>query len=178
MELFQGLATRKISKGAHLQLAGDTSQFAYRTLSGCLKGYILDESGKEHIIQFAPEEWIISDINSLLHQVPARMNISALENTTVQLIPKDSLFVMDQLNGETLRQLNALYLNNMVATSKRLMHMLASSAEERYQEFLTQYPGLSQRIPQKLIAAYIGITPEYLSEVRRKLKDQAARGNS
>ena len=98
------------------------------------------------------------------------MNISALEDSLIQLIPKDSLFVMDKLNGETLRQLNTLYLNNMVATNKRLMSMLASSAEERYREFLTQYPGLAQRIPQKLIAAYIGITPEYLSEVRRKLK--------
>lgn len=172
MDILQGLTTRHFAKGAHLQLAGEVSQFAFRTTSGCLKGYIVDSSGKEHIVQFAPEEWIISDINSLLNQVPARMFISALENSEVQLIPRAALLDMSQYDPQTLGRLNLVLLNNMAAVNRRLMAMLGSSAEERYQEFISQYPGFSNRIPQKLIASYIGITPEYLSELRRKMKNE------
>ena len=167
--LFEDLPSRSVAKGTILQFAGDTGHYAFRTVSGCLKGYIVDRAAKEHIIQFAPEGWIISDMDSLLREVPARLYISALEDSEIQYVPRERLLKLEQYDKEALVRLSQILMNNIVATNKRLMGMLTSTAEERYQEFLHQYPGLSNRIPQKLIAAYIGITPEYLSEVRRKI---------
>lgn len=174
MDIFDTLPTKIIEKGDFLLFPGEDCPFAFRTLSGCLRGYIVDAAGKEHIVQFAPEGWIISDLDSLINHVPARMFISALENSKVQLVPRETLLKMDQQDVETLKNLNRVLTNSIIASNKRLMGLLASTAEERYLEFLRQYPGLSNRISQKLIAAYIGITPQYLSEIKKKFQQ----GNS
>ena len=168
MNIFDNLSRKQVAKGTVMQTPGETAQFAYRVLSGCLKSYLIDRSGKEHILQFAPEDWIISDIDSLNRQGPSDIYISALEESEVQLIPREHLFRLEEYSKEDLENMNRLLLNNMAATKGRLIAMLSYTAEERYQGFLNQYPSLANRLPQKWIAAYIGITPEYLSEIRRK----------
>ena len=168
MNMFEGLSGKRVAKGTVLQAPGEVALFAYRVLSGCLKSYLIDRSGKEHILQFAPEDWIISDIDSLNQQAPSDIYISALEDSELQLIPRDHMFRLEEYSKEALVKMNRLLLNNMAATKNRLISLLSSTAEERYQGFLKQYPSLANRLPQKWIAAYIGITPEYLSEIRRK----------
>jgi CRP-like cAMP-binding protein len=82
--------TRTIQKGELLLRAGDIATYGYTVISGCLKSYVLDDGGKEHILQFAPEEWIISDLDSLTNQIPSLIFIEACENSEVLMMPKFS----------------------------------------------------------------------------------------
>lgn len=170
MDFFGDFPEQSYPKGQLLQRAGEKAQFAYRVRSGCLRSYVIDRSGKEHTVQFAPEGWLISDLNSLLNQAPSLVFIEALEKSTVALLPQHSLEDLHHYARPVLERMNRILMNNIVATNRRLIGMLSASAKDRYQEFCDTYPALVQRLPQKLIASYIGITPEYLSELRRKQK--------
>lgn len=169
MELFNDLKTITVAKGTVLQQAGETSNTGYRVVKGCLKSYVLDRSGKEHIVQFAPEDWLITDMGSFFHQQPSDIFIEAIEDSEVELYSRAVLTEMENLGSNALMQMNSKLRNNLIATNKRLIAMLSATAEERYIDFTETYPTLVQRLPLKLIASYIGITPEYLSEIRRKL---------
>lgn len=161
--------TQTFSKGEILIQAGDVCHFAYKVISGCLKSYVIDQAGKEHILQFAPEEWFISDLDSFIHGSPTHIFIEAIEDSEVELLNRPQLGsdeVSDELN---LRVFNQKLLNNVIARDKRLISLLSANSEQRYLEFMQTYPSLVQRLPQKLIASYIGVTPEYLSEIRRKM---------
>lgn len=169
MELFNNLETVTVAKGTILQQAGETTNKGYRVAKGCLKSYVLDRSGKEHIVQFAPEDWLITDMDSFFHQLPSNMFIEAIEDSEVEVYSRAVLTEMENWETEALKQMNIKLRNNLIATNKRLIAMLSATAEERYIGFTETYPTLVQRLPLKLIASYIGITPEYLSEIRRKL---------
>ncbi len=160
---------KTIKKGDLLQKAHVVSKHAFKVVEGCLKSYVLDAAGKEHIIQFAPEDWIIGDMNSSINKLPSILFVEAIEDTTVMLLPYYNLEEMALLSKEDLLALNAKFTKNIIAINKRLVSLLATTAEERYLEFLETYPQLFQRLPLKLIASYLGMTPEYLSEVRKKL---------
>jgi CRP-like cAMP-binding protein len=169
MELFNNLETVTVAKGTILQQAGETTNKGYRVAKGCLKSYVLDRSGKEHIVQFAPEDWLITDMDSFFHQLPSNMFIEAIEDSEVEVYSRAVLTEIENWETEALKQMNIKLRNNLIATNKRLIAMLSATAEERYIGFTETYPTLVQRLPLKLIASYIGITPEYLSEIRRKI---------
>ncbi len=161
--------TKTIQKGELLLRVGDIATYGYKVNSGCLKSYVLDEAGKEHILQFAPEQWIISDLDSLTNQVPSLIFIEACENSEVLMLPKSSYEELNTLNISTLTDHAIKFRNNLIATNKRIIGLLSATAEKRYNDFTETYPTLVQRLPQKLIASYIGITPQYLSEIRAKI---------
>jgi len=161
--------TKKIQKGEILLRAGDIANYGYKVLSGCLKSYVVDGSGKEHIIQFAPEQWIISDLDSLTNQIPSLIFIEACENSEVLILPKSRYEDDNTLEKSILIDHTIKFRNNLIATNKRIIGLLSATAEKRYKDFSEIYPTLVQRLPQKLIASYIGITPEYLSEIRAKI---------
>ncbi|TFV96030.1 Crp/Fnr family transcriptional regulator [Algoriphagus kandeliae] len=169
MKLFNNLETVTVAKGTILQQAGETTTKGYRVAKGCLKSYVLDRSGKEHILQFAPEDWLITDMDSFFHQLPSNMFIEAIEDSEVEVYSRAVLTEIENWETEALKQMNVKLRNNLIATNKRLIAMLSATAEERYIGFTETYPTLVQRLPLKLIASYIGITPEYLSEIRRKI---------
>ena len=169
MEIFNNLESITVAKGTILQQAGETTNKGYRITKGCLISYVLDKSGKEHIVQFAPEDWLITDMGSFFHQLPSNMFIEAIEDSEVEVYPRAALTEMENWETDALKQMNIKLRNNLIATNKRLIAMLSATAEERYIDFTETYPTLVQRLPLKLIASYIGITPEYLSEIRRKL---------
>jgi CRP-like cAMP-binding protein len=161
--------TRKVVKGELLLQPGVYCQFGFRVLSGCLKSYILDKKGKEHILQFAPENWVIGDMKSTIEKSPSTIYIEAIENSEVEIISFDELSQMDRLTKEDLIQMNHVLLRNIVATNQRVKNLLSSTSEERYLDFIATYPSIYNRLPLKLIASYLGMTPEYLSDVRKKL---------
>lgn len=158
-----------VKRGEVLQIAGDISKKAYRVSSGCLKSYVLDNTGKEHVIQFAPENWLISDMASFFNQEPSKLFIEAIENSDVQVYSYWDYADLEKMDEPFIHEMNRKLRNNLIATNKRLIGLLSATAEERYIEFTQTYPMLVQRLALKLIASYIGITPEYLSEIRRKL---------
>ncbi|MFK8101856.1 MAG: Crp/Fnr family transcriptional regulator [Saprospiraceae bacterium] len=161
--------TKNITKGEILLSYGDVAQLAYKVESGCLKSYVIDNGGKEHILQFAPEGWLISDMDSFTNEKPSIIFIDAIEDSVVSVISKSQFKDLELLEKDLLIEMSIKYRNNLIATNKRVISLLSATAEERYIEFTETYPTLVQRLPLKLIASYIGITPEYLSDLRRKI---------
>jgi CRP-like cAMP-binding protein len=160
---------KKISKGDILLSSGDIARVGYKVESGCLRSYVIDNTGKEHILQFAPEGWIISDLDSFTNEKPSEVFIDAVEASEVSILFGSDFKDFQSLDKEALIEISIKSRNNMIATNKRIIGLLSATAEERYVEFTQTYPTLVKRIPLKLIASYIGITPEYLSDLRRKI---------
>jgi len=138
-------------------------------VKGCLRSYVIDKKDKEHIIQFAPENWWISDQHSMLRGLPAAFSIDAVEDAEVLLFGPDFFPLLQTLGPAFQTFFHTLLQNSMAAMQRRLISTLSATAEERYVEFLQMYPTLVQRLPQRMIAAYLGITPESLSRVRKEL---------
>jgi CRP-like cAMP-binding protein len=169
MQILNNLKSKAIAKRTILLHQGEICTVAYKVLKGCLKSYVTDKAGKEYIIQFAPEDWFIGDVNSFMNNKSSIISIEAIEDSEVLFLSKSSLGIIAELDKETLVEQNEKLFRNLIATNKRLINLLSASAEERYIDFTETYPTLLQRLPLKLIASYLGMTPEYLSDVRRRL---------
>jgi CRP-like cAMP-binding protein len=163
------MKTSKIQKGTILFHKDDTSKYGYKIISGCLRSYLIDNAGKEHILQFATEGWFIGDMDSFFNEKPSSIYIDALENTEYIKLTKFSFDGELEMNNKILEERNFKLIRNIISINRRLISLMSSTAEERYLEFLQTYPTLPQRLPLKLIASYLGMTPEYLSEIRRKI---------
>ena len=145
----------EITKGQILQRKGDLNSKIYQVESGLLRSYSIDEKGKEHIFMFAPENWKIAD--NVSAEIPCELFIEALENSVVTVSEK---------NFENLTDTKSL-INRIGVLQKRVIMLMSSSAIERYQHFIKTYPDIVQRVPQKMIASYLGITPEALSHAKK-----------
>lgn len=161
--------SKTIKKGTILLREGDRATNAFRVKSGCLRSYMIDKTGKEYILQFAPEGWIVSDLNGFINDTPSNTFIDAIEDTEFIVFTKEEFGGYENPSNEFLKEQVNVLTRNIIAISKRLRLLLSSTAEERYLDFIHTYPTLTQRLPLKLIASYIGITPQYLSEIRGKL---------
>lgn len=169
MKSIKIIKTKKVIKGEILLNQGDICNYFYKVESGCLKSYVIDNTGKEHILQFAPEGWLISDMDSATNQIPTSIFIEAIEDSEVSLISSLGFNDLSNLEKEMLLEISNKFRNNLIATNKRIIGLLSATAVQRYIEFTNIYPTLVQRLPLKYIASYIGITPEYLSDIRRKI---------
>lgn len=163
------LKTKLIKKGQVLLSPGDLKSEAYFVNSGLLRYFSIDEKGKEHIIQFAPEDWMMSDRDTTVFNEPSVFYIDAIEDTEVVIVKKDFFPAIKNIVPEIL-ELNILMLHNSIRfMQKRLNMLLSATAEERYLDFIKLYPNLTLRVPQWMIASYLGVTPESLSRVRKDL---------
>lgn len=133
---------------------------------GCLRMYKIDDKGNIHILQFAAENGWISDIGSFHGQTASKLSIDALEDTMVLQISYDNLIALYKQASKFDRIFRVLIENSYVALQNRLLQNISSSAEERYLSFMQTYSHLSNRLPQTQIAAFLGITPEFVSRIR------------
>lgn len=140
---------------------------------GCLRCYTVDDKGEEHIVQFAIEDWWISDLHSFLTGEPAIYTIEALEDSELLLLERESREKLLTAHPKFERFFRLLLERHYVATHKRIIASLSASAEERYLKFLKTYPALVQRVPQNQIASYLGIAPESLSRIRKHLAEKS-----
>lgn len=164
-----GLSIKTFKKGEFILNAGDLKSDTYFINSGLLRCYSIDEKGKEHIIQFAPEDWMISERDSAIFNEASYFFIDAIENTEAVVLKTDFFERIQPIVPEILK-LNILMLHNSIRfMQKRINMLLAATAEERYLDFIKLYPNLTLRVPQWMIASYLGITPESLSRVRKDL---------
>jgi CRP-like cAMP-binding protein len=165
----ESLKTKQFKKGEMLLKAGDLKSDTYFVNSGLLRCFSLDEKGKEHIIQFAPENWMVTDRDSSVFNVSSSFYIEAIEDTEVVIVKQDFFSSIQHIVPEIL-ELNILMLHNAIRfMQKRINMLLSATAEERYLNFIMLYPNLTIRVPQWMIASYLGITPESLSRVRKDL---------
>jgi CRP-like cAMP-binding protein len=168
-EISQLLITKTLTKGTVLLSEGEICQYNVFVTRGCLRSYVIDKNGKEHIIQFAPENWWISEQNSLIKQEPAMYYIDAVEDTDVLLGQRDFNDKLSAIIPAGGQMLQLLFQNSFRSMQKRVVNLLSASAEQRYREFIKTYPTVALRVPQKMIASYLGITPESLSRIRKEV---------
>ncbi|NUM79810.1 Crp/Fnr family transcriptional regulator, partial [bacterium] len=157
-----------VRKKDFLLMNGDICRYDYFVTSGCLKVCYTDENGSEFIVKFALENWWVVDLDSFLNGTPSLFYIQAIEDSEVLQISKKNYDALHQKIPAFQKFSNERWQNGFIALQHRIMHDQSLTAEERYERFKEKYPTLEQRIPQKLIAAYLGITPEFLSMLRKK----------
>lgn len=164
---------KQFRKKHFLLQEGAVCRYITFVVKGCLRWYSIDTKGEEHVMQFAIEDWWISDLQSYLSGEPSMYNIDALDDSEVLLLDKNSrdslLIALPKLE----RFFRLLLERSYVAAQQRLACSLSVSAEERYLAFLKAFPALPQRVPQNQIASYLGIAPESLSRIRKHLSDKA-----
>jgi CRP-like cAMP-binding protein len=163
------LQARQLRRKEHLLLQGTVCKTENFITKGCLRTYTIDDNGLDHIVALGIEDWWVSDLGSFLTQTPAHYFIDALEDTEVVQISKNNLELLYHEVPRFERFFRILLQNAYVAQERRINQNLSFTAEERYKQFVQKYPGLEQRIAQKHIASYLGITPVFLSMLRRKL---------
>lgn len=160
---------KQYKKNDFLLRQGEKCSHSFFVEKGLLRQYSIDDKGKEHIIQFASENWFMTDRESVYFQQPSIYFIQALENTSVFEVDEDFFTNMSKKNASFLEFNNRLLHNHIRHLQKRITQLLSATAEERYLDFIRIYPDLTLRVPQVLIASYLGITPESLSRVRKEL---------
>jgi len=168
-ELLQNCKTIKISKGNFLLRQGEICKHSFFVESGLLRQYSIDNKGKEHILQFAPETWFISDRGSIYFNQPSDYFIQALEDSKVLQIDERFILHLAEQNKSFLAFNNKLLHNHIRHLQKRVTQLLSATAEERYLDFIKLYPDILLRVPQSMVASYLGITAESLSRVRKDL---------
>jgi len=161
------LQPKKLLKHQYLVQAGEACRYECYVNKGCLRQYYVDDGGHEHIIMFAIEDWWTSDMHSLVTGNKALTNIDALENSELLLIERTMFERLLSEIPKLERHFRMMLQRAFISHQRRLIENMSLPADQRYSRFLIQYPQLEPRIPQKLIASFLGITPESLSRIRR-----------
>ncbi len=168
--VFVGFLEEKSVKNRQFLLEeGKVCRHSTFVCHGCLKGYTVDKNGFEHILSFAPPDWWIADMFSLFAQRPGQLNIRATEASMVFQLSKTNQELLYQQVPKFERFFRVLTENSLVAHQQRILDNLSLTAEERYAHFCQKYPSLVHALPQKEIASYIGVTPEFFSKMRSRL---------
>lgn len=144
----------------------------YLLNKGCLMTYYLDAEGNKQVLQFAMPMWWTGDLEAFFHHTGSVYEIQAMEDSLALELSKGGF---DSLLGEAPvfeRYFRIIFQNSLVTHQRRILQNFSLTAEKRYIRFLDQYPTLEQHVPQKYIASYLGITPEFLSKIRRKRMDR------
>ncbi|HET8854940.1 MAG TPA: Crp/Fnr family transcriptional regulator [Salinimicrobium sp.] len=157
---------KKLRKKRFLLQDGDPCKYTVFVEKGLLRSFTIDEKGNEHILQFSLEGWWAADLYSFLTGEASNYNIEALEDSELLMITKPSWDILLEEIPAFERYFRILIQNNLIATQRRLMRTLSETAEEKYQNLLKDFPDIIQRVPQHMIASYIGITRETLSRIR------------
>jgi len=166
---------KKLRKKQYLLQEGDVCKYVAFVEKGLLRSYTINDKGQEHINQFAFEGWWIADQFSFLTGEPSKYNIEAMEDCELLLLSKSSEDEMLEKIPKFERYFRILLQNNLIATQKRLVSSLSQTAEERYSELIQDCPTtLPHRIPQHMLASFLGITPETLSRIRRQITSKKA----
>lgn len=160
------LQEKKLLRKEFLLHENSICEYSAFVLSGCLRAYSVDENGVEHILQFAPQNWWITDMFSILSGKPAHLNIDALEDSEILLLSKSNQELLYEKVPKFERYFRILIQNSTVASRQRVLDNLELSAKERFAKFCKTYPSLINSLPQKQIAAYIGVTPEFMSKMK------------
>lgn len=162
-------APKTLRAGDFLQRAGSVAKFTAFVAKGCLRSYVIDDKGKEHIIKFAPETWWLADVISMTAQTPSQYFIDAIENSEVLLIePSAHDHLVETIPGFA-EAFHKSLQKHAAAKDARIVSSMSASARERYLEFLKTYPSIVARVPQWMIASYLGVSPETVSRIRKKL---------
>ena len=164
---------RTYLKGQYILQSGDICKNQTFIISGKVRTFYLDNNGNEHIIAFGIENWWVGDICSFATQTPAAYNTQCLEKTTVVQISYTNMEELYQELPKLERYFRIIIQSAYGNMSKRLIRNHSMPAKERYLLFINSYPEIAQRVPQYMIASYLGITKEFLSHLRKQIAEDA-----
>jgi CRP-like cAMP-binding protein len=158
---------KKLRKRQYFLQEGDVCKYTGFITKGAAKTFTVDEKGHEHILKLSLEDWWLADFESYYKLTPSRYNIEALEDMEVLQITNAVVEEFIKPIPAFTAMQNVLSQNNTIAAQKRMQSSISQTGEERFQEFVQEYPHFLQRFPQNLIASYLGLTPESLSRIRK-----------
>lgn len=169
-EEFTGILSEKRLKKKEILISpGQYVSSEYYVVKGCLQAYFMDEAGEKHILQFAIEDWWISDFEAFFNEEPAQLFVEALEDCVLLGIEKRALEVLYDRVPKFERFFRLKITNAFVALRGRILSSLQKNGKERYLEFCETYPQIEKRVPNYNIANYLGLKPESLSRIRKEL---------
>ena len=164
------LNSKSLKAGEFLLREGEICKYEAFITKGCLKTYYVDENGEEHIVDFLVEEWWADDLYSFFTSTASKSNIKAIENTEVLQISKNNLETLYQKIPKFERFFRILFQNAYISQKNQINQFLSAPAEERYTLFVKNKPYAEKRFSQKDIASYLGITPQFLSVLKKKIR--------
>jgi len=167
--LLSKLRVKKYRKGEFVVRNGETPRYKNFVLSGCLKTFYIDDKGREHVSMVAIENWWAGDLGSFLRQTKAHLNVQCLEDSELVQIHYHDLQQLYQDIPKLERFFRIIVQNAFVASENRILNSFTLTAAERYLQFREKYPAIEQRVPQYVLASYLGITKEFLSKIRNQL---------
>lgn len=163
------LVHKKLRKRQYLIQEGDFVAYQYFVVKGCLKTYEIDDEGNEHIVQFAIEDWWVSDFKAFFKGENARFNIDCIEDSELLGIKKEDLEQLYVQVPKFERFFRIKLTGAYISLQDRILSTLEKTSTERYVDFRNTYPNIEQRVPNYLIANYLGIKPESLSRLRKQI---------
>lgn len=167
--LLSKLKYRKYLKGQYIVQQGDVCKQINFLISGCTKTFFMDEKGQEHIVLFGIEDWWTSDIGSYITQSASDFNVQCIEDTEVIQFQHEYEEELYKNIPKLERLFRKMLEKALVSSQKRIVGNFSLSAKEQYLQFKKQYPTIEQRVPQYMIASYLGITKEFLSKIKSQL---------
>jgi CRP-like cAMP-binding protein len=160
---------RTLAAGEFLQRAGEVARLATFVARGCLRSFVIDARGKEHVVQFAPEQWWLADAISLNTSTPSQYFFAAIEDSDLLVIDGAAhQQIVDRVPGYS-EAMRAGLQKHAAAKDVRIVKSLSATAEERYLDFMQTFPTVAQRVPQWMLASYLGVSPETVSRIRKNL---------
>lgn len=166
--LIHFLKIKQVRKRQFIVQPGFVCKQKSYVVKGALRSYLVDNEGKEHTMAFAIEDWWISDYSSLIYQEPATLFVEALEDTVlIQIDYDDEQIMLKEI--PVLEKFERIITQRSLAfQQKRLLSNYTKTAEERYDEFMSKYSAIANRVPQYALASYLGFSTEYLSKIRNR----------
>jgi CRP-like cAMP-binding protein len=165
----KSFSEKRVKRRQFILQQGDVSRLNTFVVEGCFRMYMIDDNGKEHNLQFAIENWWIGDIASFHSEEPSKLNIEAIENSIILQIKKEDQLRLFVDYPKFNRIFRVFTENALISFQRRVLQNISSTAEERYIDFVNRYPDFFNRISNVQIASFLGITPEFLSNIRKKL---------
>ncbi|MDC8106897.1 MULTISPECIES: Crp/Fnr family transcriptional regulator [Chryseobacterium] len=160
----------EVKKKQNLLVEGEVCKSMYFVLNGCLRKFFVNEKGVEQTTEFAIENWWITDTFAFERQIKSDFSIQSVERSTILVIDLETQELLLKKHPVMERYFRMIYQRAYASSERRIRYLYEMTREELYIHFSTQYPWFIQRIPQYLIASFLGFTPEYLSEIRAKLR--------
>lgn len=167
--LLSKINIRTYLKNQYIVQQGDVCKSINFIITGCTKTFYMNTEGQEHIVMFSIEDWWTSDLGSFITQKPADFNVQCIENTQLIQFSYDNLEELYREIPKFERLFRKIVERAFVASQKRIIRNFSLDAKERYKIFKTTYPKIDQRVPQYMIASYLGITKEFLSKIKSQL---------
>ena len=167
--LLSKIVHRNYLKDQYIVQQGDICKSVNFIISGCTKTFYMDQEGQEHIITFSIEDWWTSDLGSFITQAPADFNLQCIENTKLIQFTFKNLEELYTDIPKLERLFRKIIERAFVASQKRIIRNFSLTAKERYLIFKSAYPKIEQRVPQYMIASYLGITKEFLSKIKSQI---------